>query len=1746
MTLNRPFRSKASLVLSSICAIAVFGFFASNMPSVAARASALVSSVFGPPAEGVPTPPPVAPPEEIGPAQPTEIEEQGVASSAAAEAIEAVNDPAAEKTEAEGDADLPGFFKGKIDKAEYKRARAGHVAMLLGYDTMQADSRAKALKVQEQQEAALGLNDPSQTVSPTLNASTWSFVGPNPIPNGQTTAVSTAVSGRVSAIAVDPTDANIVYAGAAQGGVYRSLDGGTTWTPLMDNALTLAIGAIAIAPSNPSIVYVGTGEASGSVDGFVGVGIYRITNATSGSPVVEGPFNKDALLNDVMTFRSVSKILVHPTNPDLIYVTTASGVGGNPGAGPTVTLPARGLFRSTNATAAAPTFARLTVNPTLNAGSLFDAVMDPGDPETILVTVTALSTTPNDGGVWRTTNASAPTPTFTRTLNLTGTATATIRSELAINRVAGVTTVYAATGENVTAAANGCSATAQGALRKSTDGGATFGAIMGSQSRGFCNGQCFYDIFVGVDPGDANKIYLGGAADNTGANPCRASISLRSTDGTTFTRNSNGLHADSHAVAIAPSNPSVVYTGNDGGIYKSTDSGANWTSLNNSFFSATQFQSIAVHPRDSTFTIGGTQDNGTNGMNSAGTWNRVDFGDGGYALIDQNAYDTNSMTMYHTYFNQANSLLGFGRVTPGQAATEGNWTFLGFGGTPNGIVNENVLFYAPIALGPGNPNTLYYAARRLYRSTNQGTTMTQVSQILTQNISTIAISPQNDNVRLIGLIDGTLFGTNTGANPLTNLGAGNAPALPARAVTRVAIDPNNTSVAYALYGGWGLAAGQHVWKTTAFGTAATWVPSGSGIPDVPVDSIVVDPTNSNNVFVGTDIGVYWSQDAGATWNPLGSGLPRVAVFDLAIQSQNRILRIATHGRGMWELLIPGATTPVVTLSAVHSAATITSGNGNSVIEPGEIFSFSSTLSNSAGSNATASAVNGTLTSATVGASVLSGSSAYANIAPGGSSSNATPFSVGLSPTAVCGAPVTLPLSVAYTGDALSPRAFTAKFTTGAPSGVTNTIPYAGAPVFIPDSPSPGSSATLTVSGITNAISKLRFSIDGTSCNTTPASTTVGLDHTFVGDLTIRLTSPTGTVIRLTNTNGNAGVNFCQTVFDDAAATAWSSATAASAPFTGSFRPVDPLSTFAGENANGTWTVSMVDGGGGDTGTLRAFSLLIEQASCAPVPPPTAVTGSATGVTATGATLNGAVNPNTFPSSGSFEYGLTTSYGTSTTLQSVGSGVAPIPVSETIGSLTPGFLYHYRINATYALGTINGFDQTFTTSCPTITLGSLLNGTQGVAYTGSVAASGGTGPYNYSVTFGSLPPGLTLVGTGAGAGGVSGTPTTTGTYNFDVTATDTAGIGTCTGVRSYTVHVGTSILAGDLIVREFRWRGPAGLHDEFVEVMNKTATAVTVAATDGSSGYAVLAEGVGTLGTIPNGTVVPAGGFYLLANNTAVTGYSLANYGGAGAAAADLTWSTDVPDNTGVALFRSSSTTDMTTRLDAIGFTSSSALYTEGTGLPPVPGGTGSSEVTYARVQPGAVTDTGNNAADVTLLDTNAGTFPAVGPAILGAPGPENLLSPRDSGIVWSLADPTKTPQAFPNRFRISTPNTYFFRWKVTNNTGGTINQLRVRVGRMTTLNSPLFNSPLTQFDFRLVTSPDVVITVPVAGSVTAKGLTLEPPVTGLPLNGGNNASVTVSIPGGLLNGGSMYVNVGLQYPTGGSYYIYYVTGEGKP
>lgn len=846
--------------------------------------------------------------------------------------------------EAETDsADIPPFARGLISEEKYFALRDQEIRSRRGTDDLlrNPQARSQAVRTMQFMERVLqivpqGLN-PFSALIPAAASTTWTPLGPDPIPNGQTKGTAVPVSGRVTAIAVDPTTEQIVYVGTAQGGVYRTLDGGTTWLALLDSAQSLSIGALAIDPLNRDTLFVGTGEGNLSGDSFFGVGLYIVRNASTVNPSVTGPFNAPATsplpnpdgFTDVFTGRAITQILVNPADDTKILVSTSSGFSGL-SSDTFSTLPTRGVYLSTNAQATTPTFTRLAIQTLAANRIVTDIAIDPGNPDLVAVHVFGTAAA-GDGGVWiSTTSPWTGTGTWQQTLTEQAD-----NGKFAVNRsgAPAATTFLLALDNSV---ATACGASHGGSLFKSTDGGQTWPEL--TAARGFCGGQCFYDAVPAMDPDNPNAIFLGGPADSASTptvEACGNSIVSKSIDGgTSFTRSDNLLHADSHVFVFAPSNHSIAYTGDDGGIFRSADGGATWTSLNNTGFSATQFMSLSVHPTDANFTIGGTQDNGTELMKPDGTWTRADFGDGGYSAIDQVATSTTNVNMYHTYFNVTGGLIGFARVTTSATATEGNWTLLGCSGVNgNGITcADNVLFYAPLALGPGTPNTVYFGTDHLYRSLDTGTTNTPVSQSPfpgtdpaggNPRVSAIGISPQDDNVRLVGLTTGHVFATTTGANPMTDVTGGWA----AKFIARAVIDPNNKTTAYVTLDGYGTP--NHVWKTTNLTgepPTATWTAVSSGLPDVPVNAFAIDPADSNSLYAGTDIGVFNSTDGGATWLPFGTGLPRVAVFDLNIQKSSRMIRIGTHGRGAWEIAAANVSIlPDYSINTANGSGTVAAG-----------------------------------------------------------------------------------------------------------------------------------------------------------------------------------------------------------------------------------------------------------------------------------------------------------------------------------------------------------------------------------------------------------------------------------------------------------------------------------------------------------------------------------------------------------------------------------------------------------------------------------------------------------------------------------------------------------------------------------------------------------------------------------------------------------------------------------------------------
>jgi PKD-like domain len=856
---------------------------------------------------------------------------------------------------------------------------------------------------------------------------TWITIGPSTIPDGQTDnstgGALDPVSGRLTAIAVDPADSNIVYAGGAQGGVWKTtnaLASSPIWTPMTDHQASLAIGAIAIDPVNSQIVYAGTGEPNGSCDSYYGAGLLRSSDGgltwtvLGGGP--DGPF----------TNQSISKVLIDPnsagsTSSTTIWVSTALGFLSS-GTEQCALAPGvwNGAVWRSDDSGATWALQDVPTGATLPNARIHDMALDPTDSNVLYVAVRSVPTAA-DGGVWKSTNAKGAPATFAKVAggfpDTTAASPGIRRITLGIGGPAAHNTLYAAlessagsdalwgllkttdggaTWSNIDNGANGTCDVTSGGSTVTRDSGPSFTAAMighriivnGQFSRtvsavadgdhltvaggtftatlaatswsvasypNFCDGQCFYDMTVGVDPADSagDVVYVGGnpAFLNTDpADPLDAHYLWRSTDGGNIWRSiseGNGvtgsIHTDDHAIAFdASATPSRLYDGNDGGIWRSDDQGASWTTMNTNI-AITQFQSVALHPSEPSIILGGTQDNGTNLQNPASQplpkWFHSDFGDGGQALIDQ----SDPKRMFHTYFNGPFNFMGPSMSTDGGVSGPGSWTFVGsYYGYGSYYYNgmdptEPVSFYAPIAKNPAfSPNVVYFGSDHLYRSPDPlspllGTpSWTEISPRLTKAfsysnyLSAIGVFPKllaGKEVVYTGASDGRVeVSSDIDGSGVSTWNAIDAAPLPNRWVTQVLAPGEDATgnTAYVTFSGFNVdtpGVNGHVFRTTdGLDPTPIWTDLSGDLPDLPVNAIAIDPTTTPNIlYVGTDIGVFQSLDDGVHWLYLSNGHPVVSVFGLERSPTTGQLVSSTHGRGMFQLIsngLPDTTAPV--------------------------------------------------------------------------------------------------------------------------------------------------------------------------------------------------------------------------------------------------------------------------------------------------------------------------------------------------------------------------------------------------------------------------------------------------------------------------------------------------------------------------------------------------------------------------------------------------------------------------------------------------------------------------------------------------------------------------------------------------------------------------------------------------------------------------------------------------------------------
>lgn len=669
------------------------------------------------------------------------------------------------------------------------------------------------------------------------------------IPRGPTN-----IGGRVTDIAVDPLDGDIVFAAAAEGGVLRSLDAGQSWTPLFDDQSTLSMGAVAIDPTNPQVVYAGTGEVNpggGSVV-YGGTGLFRsIDHGDSWTQI--GLENSG----------SIGRICIDPTDPDTIFVAAMGYLWED--------NPERGVYRTTDG----GTTWSLVFHLNDHTGCV-DLIVRPDDPDVILAAMWERVRRPeyyNYGGsgcgVYRSTDGGdnwspvwggLPTPSANG-------------GRIGLSLCASQPDVMHAIFADNIGYFDG--------LYRSTDGGNSWTRTNdGSLSSVFSSYGWWFGN-VRTHPMDPDTIFVLGLTF------------YRSTNGGASYQNASGImHVDHHGLGFGPGSNPVIYNGNDGGVYRSTNGGTSWSKLPD--LPIFQVYRLALDASNPNALYGGAQDNGTCRTLNGGLddWTDIYGGDGFQPLV----HPTSSSRIWAQY--QYGSLA--------YSSNNGyNWSSATSGIGWSDRSNWN----SPLIQDPTDPERRYFGTNKVYRSASS-TSWTAISPDLTNGphsgnpgqvygtLTTLAVSPLDADLIWAGSDDGLVHVTSNGGTSWTDVSAG----LPDRWITSVRTDPFDRDTAYVTVSGFRWAEPlPHVFRTTNLG--ATWEAIAGNLPEAPVNDFTADPDRPGRFFVATDVGVYQTFDQGTTWQALGTGLPNVVVTSLALDQANQELFAGTYGRSFFSCSI---------------------------------------------------------------------------------------------------------------------------------------------------------------------------------------------------------------------------------------------------------------------------------------------------------------------------------------------------------------------------------------------------------------------------------------------------------------------------------------------------------------------------------------------------------------------------------------------------------------------------------------------------------------------------------------------------------------------------------------------------------------------------------------------------------------------------------------------------------------------------
>lgn len=711
----------------------------------------------------------------------------------------------------------------------------------------------------------------------------WQFIGP------------TNISGRCTDVeAVGPKGQSYtIWVATASGGVWKSINEGVTFEPVFEHQGTSSIGDLAIAPSNPDIVWAGTGEANIFRSSNPGCGVWKTVDG--------GKTWSHMGLEETFT---ISRILVHPSNPDIVYV-AASGHEWTENKD-------RGLYKTTDGGKSWEKVLYKGPESGVN-----DLVMDPRDPEILYATTwqrTRLKwndprTYENhkNNGIWKSTNGGEDWKQLTSGLPVskymgrTGIDVARSNPNVVYAFVDDYEIAFKAKEGELDAYDRPKVDVIKGAtLYRSDDAGENWKQVSGlsEESKKYMSGHSgtYGWVFaqMRVDPNDENRIYTMGLWINV------------STDGgATFEPIRRKIHADQHGMWIDPNNSNYILAAHDGGISVSYDQGENWRNLLKELPLA-QFYNVAFDMSEPFRVFGSIQDHHS-------FYTEVDLSRGKDRVRPTEwDYTLGAEGSTHVVDPRDNNAI-YASLFYGKLARA---TVEGYPGDMEWVLPstfpEDAEFrgqwMAPTLLSNHNRDILYHGVQHVLKSTDKGGTWEEISPDLSYNdpkkmgdisyqtISALEESYFNPDLLYAGTDDGRLWRTKNGGTTWEDIRTG---PLPIRWVSRIVASKHDFATVYVTQTGRrDDDAAVYLWRSTDFGS--TWEDISANIPAGPVNVIREDPDKKNILYLGTDVGVYVSKNNGKTWDVLGD-LPCTYVHDLAIHPRENMLIIATHGRGMFVL-----------------------------------------------------------------------------------------------------------------------------------------------------------------------------------------------------------------------------------------------------------------------------------------------------------------------------------------------------------------------------------------------------------------------------------------------------------------------------------------------------------------------------------------------------------------------------------------------------------------------------------------------------------------------------------------------------------------------------------------------------------------------------------------------------------------------------------------------------------------------------